>query len=207
MLRDRGKCPVLTRPPRLCGRRCSMLSRAGWPCGNPCQLPKNHGEDHRCAYHQDRDQESSGEEEPDVVVSAAYEDLEIVACLRDVPLTKRFASGAGSSIDGVSKNNEAAGTQIASPEDRPPCQCWCGCRRRPGRGCRRHCSACSMLVGPGCCWMGDDVGLCHICSEGDTGYRHGIGSNDEGRGPTPEAGRSGEQLRHDLRVEHHEPEN
>ena len=20
------------------------------------------------------------------------------------------------------------------PEERPPCQCWCGCRRRPGRG-------------------------------------------------------------------------
>ena len=26
------------------------------------------------------------------------------------------------------------GMQLA--EDRPPCQCWCGCRRRPGRNCR-----------------------------------------------------------------------
>ena len=49
------------------------------------------------------------------------------------------------------------------------CQCWCGCRRRPGRGCRRHCPVCSRLVGPGCCWMGDDVGLCHMCYQRDAG--------------------------------------
>ena len=33
---DKGECPVRTCPPRLCGRRCSVLSRSGWPCGNPC---------------------------------------------------------------------------------------------------------------------------------------------------------------------------
>ena len=53
------------------------------------------------------------------------------------------------------------GTQPA--EARPPCQCWCGCRRRPGRNCRRHCPLCSRMIGPGCCWMGDEIDRCHMC--------------------------------------------
>ena len=55
------------------------------------------------------------------------------------------------------------------PDERPLCQCWCGCRRQPGRRCRRHCPLCSRLVGPGCCWMGNDIGLCHMCYQRDAG--------------------------------------
>ena len=50
------------------------------------------------------------------------------------------------------------------PHARPPCQCWCGCLRRPGAGGRRQCEWCWLLVGPGCCWMGDDQGICHMCA-------------------------------------------
>ena len=54
-------------------------------------------------------------------------------------------------------------TDDESPEERARCQCWCGCRRQPGEGCRRHCPNCSKMVGPGCCWISDEVGLCHEC--------------------------------------------
>ena len=116
---DKGECPVRTCPPRLCGRRCSVLSRSGWPCGNPCKLPKNHGEDHRCAYHQDRDHESSGEEIPDVVVSATWEALEIVAGLPDVPLKRRVAPRAGPFPDKRGRSDEVMRTRTGGPEDRP----------------------------------------------------------------------------------------
>ena len=56
-----------------------------------------------------------------------------------------------------------ANTDTDTDLARPMCQCQCGCRRRPGRNCRRWCQHCLRLVGPGCCWSGDDVGLCHIC--------------------------------------------
>ena len=52
-------------------------------------------------------------------------------------------------------------------EHRPKCQCRCvdgGCPHRPGKGYRRLCNVCGLLVGPGCCWLGDDVGRCHMCA-------------------------------------------
>ena len=49
------------------------------------------------------------------------------------------------------------------PMDRPRCQCSCNCPRRPGVGGRRTCISCSRLIGPGCCWMGDNIRLCHVC--------------------------------------------
>ena len=55
----------------------------------------------------------------------------------------------------------------APPMDRPRCQCCCGCRSTPGAGGRRMCTNCNCLVGPGCCWCGDDVGLCHMCAGGN----------------------------------------
>ena len=63
--------------------------------------------------------------------------------------------------------NGASSSQTDDPEDRPLCQCWCGCRRQPGRN-RRQCWRCWKLVGPGCCWMGDNVGICHTCTPAAT---------------------------------------
>ena len=47
-------------------------------------------------------------------------------------------------------------------ECRPKCQCICGCRRQPGKGCRRLCTVCNALVGPGCCWVPERQ-MCHVC--------------------------------------------
>ena len=64
--------------------------------------------------------------------------------------------------------NGASSSQTDDPEDRPLCQCWCGCRRQPGKNCRRQCWRCWRLVGPGCCWMGDNAGICHTCTPAAT---------------------------------------
>ena len=55
-------------------------------------------------------------------------------------------------------------------EHRPRRQCQCipgGCPHRPGQGCRRQCRVCGLLVGPGCCWLGDTVNRCHMCADVD----------------------------------------
>ena len=64
---------------------------------------------------------------------------------------------------GFPPKHETNGKTKLMPMPMPMCQCQCGCRRRPGRKCRRSCQHCLCLVGPGCCWVGDDVGLCHVC--------------------------------------------
>ena len=49
---------------------------------------------------------------------------------------------------------------------RPRCLCRCDCNHRPGKGGRRLCKNCGRLVGPGCCWLGHDIGKCHLCENG-----------------------------------------
>ena len=46
---------------------------------------------------------------------------------------------------------------------RKRCQCWCGCRRRPGR--LRYCDWCGMGVGKECCvsWEDHKAVYCHFC--------------------------------------------
>ena len=47
-------------------------------------------------------------------------------------------------------------------DDRPKCQCICGCRRKPGA--RRPCALCGIMIGPGCCLV-EETGNCHICQD------------------------------------------
>ena len=74
------------------------------------------------------------------------------------------SGSTGSSISGCSLSPPPF---VPEPMERPRCQCMCDCPHRPGRGGRRMCRSCGHLVGPGCCWCGDDVGLCHICNAGN----------------------------------------
>ena len=69
-------------------------------------------------------------------------------------------------LEGEIQGDEAH-TNGPVPMDRPKCQCACNCGHRPGSGCRRICLSCSRLIGPGCCWMGDNIRLCHICFHDD----------------------------------------
>ena len=85
--RECVECPKLTCQPRPCGRKCSVTSKAGWPCGNLCQLSKNHPFHHRCAYQLDY---GSSDEEPEIV------EREV-----DQRLVQRFAAGVGSSVNTV----------------------------------------------------------------------------------------------------------
>ena len=56
------------------------------------------------------------------------------------------------------------GDQQTKPEDRPGCQCACGCRGRPGKR-RVQCCYCHQLVGPGCGCLARELphAVCHLC--------------------------------------------
>ena len=79
----------------------------------------------------------------------------------------RLASLSGSTGSSISGCSLSPPPFVPEPMERPRCQCMCDCPHRPGRGGRRMCRSCGHLVGPGCCWCGDDVGLCHICNAGN----------------------------------------
>ena len=102
-----------------------------------------------CDAH-DSDSSNAG---PDAQESVGKDNFPLALSL---PLTLNTWPAEGRSDEGPTKLDEP-------PEDRAKCQCWCGCRRQPGQGCRRHCPNCSSLVGPGCCWTTDEIGLCHEC--------------------------------------------
>ena len=53
--------------------------------------------------------------------------------------------------------------QQTKPEDRPRCQCACGCRGRPNR--LVQCCYCHQLVGPGCGCLTRELphAVCHLC--------------------------------------------
>ena len=78
------------------------------------------------------------------------------------PKAKAKASTSPSASNGSSDYGSSPSSEII--ECRPQCACTCGCRRRPGKGCRRLCPGCDCLVGPGCCWVSEE-NLCHVCHE------------------------------------------
>ena len=62
----------------------------------------------------------------------------------------------------ISGYADARTSILDTKQCRPKCQCICGCDKRPGKGCRRQCSRCNALVGPGCCWVPERQ-MCHVC--------------------------------------------
>ena len=99
-------------------------------------------------------------------------------------------------LDTITKQGNPIGADYwGDPEDRPACQCWCGCMRWPGRNCRRECEECHRLVGRGCCWDGDAHGTCHMCSWWNYGGRRQTGAPPSLRGDRGRRRRPGQRER------------
>ena len=78
------------------------------------------------------------------------------------PWHKPKASEAREDSHGREPAKKREASTVEPWEGRPKCQCSCGCQRSPGKGGRRYCVDCNLLIGPGCCY--DELrGKCHQC--------------------------------------------